>query len=181
MYDKAAEFELFRLTRALRREKDADVRKGIYQQILEFASKTEPQARKFHNKLVSVGGEHVNFQLYSDGRIRLVNRLLKQGQVWPGRNSVLRRGERSECHKNAARFWAGSGGSLRIATGYALIQKDGVWREHSWNVTPQGNLVESTLARDFYFGVVLSPHDSLDEFLGNVFNRIPKSHDIRKQ
>ena len=124
VFDKAAEFELLRLQHALHKEKDHHGQSGLYEQILDFVAKTEPQARKFHQKLVALGGTRVNFQLYEGGRIRLVNKLLKQGQVWPGRTAVIRRGERSECHKNAARFWAGSGGSLRIGTGYALGQND---------------------------------------------------------
>lgn len=143
-------------------------RKKYFDQAFENACKTEPQARKFFEKLMSIGGEHVSFQLYN-GRIHRVNQLLKKGRLWSDRRSVLRRGEPRHCHSNAAEYWAGSGGRLQIATGYALSDDD-AWHEHTWNLSPSDTVLESTEPRAAYFGIILTLDESLDHFIGNVYH-----------
>lgn len=155
------------LEEALRQEYHPS-RKKYFDQALENACKTEPAARKLFDKLKNIGGEHVKFQLY-DGRIPFVTRLLRKGQIWSGRRSVLRNGEPCRCHSNAAEYWAGSGGMLPIVTGYAL-SGDNAWREHTWNISRSGTVLESTDYRAAYFGTVLTSRDSLAFFKANVYD-----------
>src|SRR5258708_7764341 len=50
-----------------------------------------------------------------------------------------------------------------VVNGYAL-SKDGLWRQHSWLVTPEGGLVETTVRRAAYFGAVLAPEEVKAEY-----------------
>jgi hypothetical protein len=60
-------------------------------------------------------------------------------------------GATSRCHSNvAARFALGQ---CAFATRYAL--NDGIWRQHSWGVTDDGEILETTAPREAYFGIVL--------------------------
>jgi hypothetical protein len=62
-------------------------------------------------------------------------------------------GEVSACHHNAVALWR-SGDACAIGSGYALSD-DGRWREHTWGVAEDGELLETTEARTAYFGVEL--------------------------
>jgi hypothetical protein len=69
-----------------------------------------------------------------------------------------------ECHSDASLPFYRTGGSLSIATGYALSE-DGVWYRHSWGMDPQsGRVIETTLHRIRYFGYVMSELEA-GEFL----------------
>src|SRR3954453_21146479 len=68
--------------------------------------------------------------------------------------------QRSGCHRNVAKLW------LRVprrlfanGTGYALSD-DGLWRQHSWGVKEDGTIVETTVVRLKYFGLVLRGRDA---------------------
>ena len=55
------------------------------------------------------------------------------------------------CHENCHVF-ALFDARMRVQTGYAL-SSDGLWRCHSWLLAGDGVVVETTLARDAYFGI----------------------------
>lgn len=79
--------------------------------------------------------------------------LAERARLWD--NPVAHRPlRRSECHGNAVGLWR-QGDAVAIGTGYALSD-DGLWRSHSWALSPEGELVETTMEREAYFGVELS-------------------------
>ena len=56
------------------------------------------------------------------------------------------------------RTWRRCGSTVRIpsiGTGYALSDDD-LWRQHSWGVAVDGVVVETTVEREIYVGIVLS-------------------------
>lgn len=59
-------------------------------------------------------------------------------------------GARSDCHFNVVHLWL-TGSIVAIGTGYAL--NGDLWREHSWGWNNEDQLIETTEARDRYFGV----------------------------
>ena len=82
----------------------------------------------------------------------LLDMLRTEGRVW--HNEVtLRPLQQSDCHRNAVSLWR-EGKATALGTGYALSD-DGLWREHSWAVGPQGELLETTEPRRTYFGIEL--------------------------
>ncbi len=57
-----------------------------------------------------------------------------------------------------------------IATGYAL-DADGLWRQHSWVMDKKGRVIETTVRRVAYCGIVCDETGSgllADLFLGNT-------------
>jgi hypothetical protein len=75
-------------------------------------------------------------------------------------SSVIERrpGEVSDCHRNAAGLWV-LGDCPAIGTGYALSE-DGLWREHSWGIRDDGTVIETTVQRTAYFGVIFRDADA---------------------
>jgi hypothetical protein len=89
-------------------------------------------------------------------------KILERGRRFPGRSKTMR-GEPCRCHSNSALCWDENRELCRICTGYAL-SKDGVWRQHSWVLTNDGTVVETTEKRVQYFGYVLTEKEC-EEFL----------------
>jgi len=72
-------------------------------------------------------------------------------------------GETNRCHANASKLWLLAfldDEDCGIGTGYAL-SGDGLWRQHSWFVDRNGSIVETTVRRDSYAGIVLYERDAL--------------------
>ena len=118
-------------------------------------------------RLLRIGGTSVLFPPDDPAYMR---RLLR-GERWtPGVNAALRRqpGAPSQCHRNTARWWEANapthGVRVAMVTGYALTPDDGLWREHTWGLwlRPRAGttIVETTVARSVYFGLVLTPADA---------------------
>lgn len=70
-----------------------------------------------------------------------------------------------QCHANAAALWRERRTPDRnhrvtgIASGYGL-SGDGLWRQHSWAVTAQGRILETTEPCVAYAGFVLSEQEA---------------------
>ena len=80
---------------------------------------------------------------------------------------VIKRMTASDCHGNAATlFRAGKG---MIATGYAL-DEDGLWRQHSWVVDSKRRVIETTVRRKAYYGIVCDETGS--GLLADLFLRV---------
>lgn len=61
----------------------------------------------------------------------------------------------SQCHRNVAKLWVKKPRALSaIGTGYAPSD-DGLWRQHSWGSRADGKVVEPTVVRVKYFGLML--------------------------
>lgn len=76
-------------------------------------------------------------------------------------------GEDRDCHTNSAKLWRQRGEHLRIGTGYGL-SPDGMWRRHSWVMEGESEVIETTIPRDKYFGVILD--DSQAEGFAFVYD-----------
>lgn len=105
-------------------------------------------------KLLALGGKRMVYQ-----RERALGALLERGEVCTG-TAELVPGEACECHANSADLWNESRQALAIVTGYALSE-DGLWRQHSWLIRKepepnQDRIIETTVARIKYFGVVFN-------------------------
>lgn len=76
--------------------------------------------------------------------------------TWDPRTTPVRHvtGQDNHCHGNSAEMWL-TGHAHALATGYAL-NDDGLWRQHSWALDADGTLIETTVSRDLYAGIVLS-------------------------
>ena len=83
--------------------------------------------------------------------------IASRGQVFDGESTMMR-GEPRDCHGNTSVLWA-DGKVDHIVTGYAL-SPDGVWRQHTWGLQGSGEIVETTVAREKYFGVVLTDEEA---------------------
>lgn len=94
------------------------------------------------------------------------DRLVDDGTLVDGDTAVVEPMGARECHRNAARLWATRPGT-GIGTGYCL-DRDGLWRQHSWAVTPAGGVVETTSPRHAYFGVVLDDDEAAEFALFNT-------------
>lgn len=70
----------------------------------------------------------------------------------------------SRCHENVSRIWRDHPNDYTWWTGYALYR--GMWNPHSWLVRVASNalrpIVETTLVRDFYFGVALTESEAAE-------------------
>jgi hypothetical protein len=105
-------------------------------------------------------------KLLEYGGIRLVYRdepdlqlLLERGEIFDEQADLVG-GETGQCHLTVARLWREQKEAFMIGTGYAL-SADGLWRQHSWLFRRQpapgeNRLVETTLKRVKYFGIMLT-------------------------
>lgn len=93
--------------------------------------------------------------------------LLTRGHFLPGMDVLLFKMENSACHRNAADLWLSGrepgcqsqAAGCTLMSGYALSD-DNLWRQHSWVVTKEGQLVETTTPRSRYFGYVLEGEEA---------------------
>jgi hypothetical protein len=104
---------------------------------------------KLDHVLLAFGGDRTGI----DALETEVDDILERGQLLDGKNAVLRMGEPSQCHRNAARLFLADPERTILLTGYALSD-DGLWRQHSAAIreTPEGPvLIETTAPRVAYF------------------------------
>jgi len=115
---------------------------------------------ELQDRLLSLGGVETCLpNIEEDLKI-----ILERGQVWYGDNVAFKKGEKSQCHNNSAYLWDVNREKVRIATGYALSEDDGIWRQHSWaiwNKPRKNKVVETTNPRVLYYGVVLTEEECL--------------------
>lgn len=100
---------------------------------------------ELHDRLTALGGWAVCVRDRNAAPV-----LLAEARDVPGDGAEMRTGRPSDCHENC-RELAGRDPSLVWHYGYALSD-DGMWREHSWCVKPDGGIVETTVERVAYFG-----------------------------
>ena|SRR5579883_1421364 len=105
-------------------------------------------------KLLLFGGTRMVFRYEPDLKL-----LLKRGELFDEPAEFVP-GEASHCHLNVARLWREYKGDVSIGTGYALSEDD-LWRQHSWlirekPIAGQYRLIETTIRRVKYFGVILT-------------------------
>jgi|GEM_PF-5696124 len=73
-------------------------------------------------------------------------------------------GADNECHRNASEYYRRDPQRYQLVTGFGLSwDADGLgcWRPHSWVFDlKSGEIVETTLTRDTYYGVMLESHEA---------------------
>jgi len=112
--------------------------------------------QQLRSYLLCFGGRELVYPLTPD---RDLAELMNRGE-WMTGAVVLKRMARSACHRNVAKLWLAKPGKLSaIGTGYALSD-DGLWRQHSWGLRADGRIVETTIARQKYFGLMLRDRDA---------------------
>lgn len=108
-------------------------------------------------RLLGVGGIEVVPPL--DPELLLVA-LITQSVVLLGQDAIFEAGAPSRCHENVATLLerGRTDGGATVSEGcygYALSE-DGLWRPHSWAVDSTGRVIETTVPRQCYVGIVQS-------------------------
>ncbi len=104
--------------------------------------------------------------------------LLARGRVFAGRRARKVWGWENECHGNSVVHYLDSRGRLEIATGYGL-SGDGLWRQHSW-LWDGERVLETTVKRRTYYGVVLTPVEAAGFVLCEVPGLAPGMEELLK-
>lgn len=117
----------------------------------------DPSLLPLKRKLLEIGGWSVCVTLDRD-----LGKIISRGRRFPGKSTMMK-GEPSRCHSNSALCWDENRELCTICTGYALT-RDGMWRQHSWILTHEGKVVETTVKRVQYFGYVMT-EDECEHFL----------------
>jgi len=113
------------------------------------ATARQPELKKLLQVLLGIGGDFVVAPPFPDLD---VEELIASGFVLGG-PTVLKKGQVSKCHENAAALWPSRKYEIvAIGTGYAL--SGGLWRQHSWGILREG-ILETTHERIKYFGLAL--------------------------
>jgi hypothetical protein len=124
--------------------------KKFLQERLRTAVAGQPDLKRLKPLLLRLGGEFLVAPPKPDSDILA---LADAGFVMAG-PITLKIMRSSMCHQNIAAAWKSRRfGIVGIGTGYAL-SSDGLWRQHSWGLLREG-LLETTVAREKYFGVLL--------------------------
>ena len=109
----------------------------------------QPRLADLRNILLTHGGTEMVPQREPD-----VDELVENGRLLETTEEILIEGPDIDCHTNAAYFYLDRPDITEVGTGWALSD-DGLWRQHSW--TMRGDeLVETTVPRELYYGVLLS-------------------------
>jgi hypothetical protein len=118
----------------------------------KIVKRVKPEVRRLCSHLLRSGGERVVVP-FED--VEFCEILVDIGKVISYKKLQTKHGEERECHRNSASLWLSNKTKYNIATGFGLSD-DGIWRRHSWIITFGGNLIETTIAREVYFGMVLN-------------------------
>lgn len=123
-----------------------------------------PRYGTLYDTLLEVGGETVAAVEEPD-----LEKLIQRGYPQSGRGAQRLKGQRSQCHANAAFAWKDHPETLGIVTGYGL-SRDGIWRQHSWlRDLIDGQVFETTEPRAIYFGFDLTPEEAERFYDSNAF------------
>jgi len=150
---------------------DQDARFAI--RLAEFDQMRPGYVTKFRalrDRLLALGGACVVVMPEEDVFLDL---LLADGALLLSSRIVMTHGGApNACHRNAAElFRAGRG---LVAAGYGLSE-DGLWRRHFWIVDrKRGRILETTVRRCAYFGIVLPAFASArfaEALLGRAWRR----------
>lgn len=112
-------------------------------------------------KLLNIGGDEV-----VPNREEQADEFIQNGSVINFESIMLVNGRSSQCHSNSCLLYQQNEEITHIGTGWALSE-DGLWRQHSWAMKNKNTLVETTLKREVYYGLLLTGEEA-DEFIKNV-------------
>lgn len=123
----------------------------------------KPEICRLSSHLLEMGGEKVVVWLNENPG--LYDALIRAGHFCKYKKLYIRKGEERACHSNSATLWLRNKKKYKLVTGFGLSD-DKIWRRHSWIITDVGNLIETTLPREIYFGL------SLDKKIAEKFAEI---------
>jgi len=115
--------------------------------------RVKPEVRKLCSYLLGIGGEKVAVLINED--LGFYKALVDIGKIIPFKRLRIQGGEERECHSNSASLWLRNQKKYKLVTGFGMSD-DNIWRCHSWIITTDGNLIETTIAREIYFGIILN-------------------------
>jgi hypothetical protein len=133
---------------------------GEHAKCLPEDEATREQWSAFEQKLLAVGGTRVVWRGAEDD----LDQLLARGRLFEQPVKFLNMPV-NRCHENAAIVWGKDVENTQLVYGYALYA-DGLWRQHSWCVQ-DGTLLETNVAAEKYFGIVLSQKAALKSWVCN--------------
>ena len=90
------------------------------------------------------------------GRLFFIDEVLREGRFL-GPTDQLISGTPGFCHWNVYERSSELGCTDQAWSGFAFSRDLGIWVEHSWLTDLNGRVLETTAARDLYFGIPLSP------------------------
>jgi hypothetical protein len=120
-----------------------------------------PELKPLQDKLLSLGGDWVALEPECD-----FEDLMQKGQLFKGK-VILKPMAPCNCHSNCAQLWDKHPKTYKIATGWALSD-DGIWRQHTWLLKGK-TIIETTLSRVMYYGIVFGDKESNLFWLANLF------------
>jgi hypothetical protein len=127
----------------------AKQRKFLANRLKEFV-KRQPEILELKKLLLALGGHEVIAPVAPDSTIPF---MIANGIVFPSR-VVLRKMQTSHCHVNAAQLWSEKQhGIIAVGSGFALSE-NGLWRPHPWGLDDRGYVIETTVKRTKYFGIM---------------------------
>ena len=100
--------------------------------------------------LLQIGGKKVCVHFCEPPAVCQI--IAANGEIMMPDTARMVPGRRNDCHCNVALLCSLMPNLVHV-TGYAL-SGDGMWRRHSWAVTPDQQVVETTCSMAMYFGVV---------------------------
>ena len=84
----------------------------------------------------------------------MVRWIITNGRIFDTTKIKFQTGKIGGSHENSARIWVASD-NLQLVRGYALCDGE-LWHQHSWLWNPStGELIETTMQYDKYFGTIL--------------------------
>lgn len=134
---------------------------------LDLAAKNNRHKRsvmKLCRRLLHLGGKRVCVPLEEPPA--MWDAMVKSGESFQGSGLKLKLGRPSHCHANCVRLWKRNKNKYHIVTGYGMMA-DEEWRRHSWLVDKSGKVIETTVPRQIYFGIVFNGEGA--ELFCNIF------------
>lgn len=127
---------------------------------LQKANKEYPELRPLRKKLLKIGGAEIVSKPEPDFK-----KIMKRGEIidYPVKLKPMRT---RNCHQNTSELFHDNKIDA-IATGWVLEERGCVWRQHTWGIKGD-NIIETTLKRKKYYGVILNDKESTEFMRKNL-------------
>ena len=101
---------------------------------------------------LSIGGDYVMCYLDLESASRQCHTIVwKSGGLITPKKILMKRGEPNSCFDNSMGLYQSNPEKYSLAIGWGLSQ--GCWRPHAWCVDVKGNVIETTVRQEKYYGV----------------------------
>ena len=104
--------------------------------------------RQFAGHLLEFGGSYVCIRFTEEHSCETFR---SRGELMDSSRIKFRLGTPRECHENSYTLYKSEPEKYKVAEGYGC--SSGMWRHHIW-VMEGGEVVETTVKRDLYFGII---------------------------